>query len=471
MKKKIAIHWFRFDLRVSDNPSLNYLSKNYDNIVGIYIFDDINSDPKLGSASKVWLHASLDYLNKQLNGNLIFLKGDAKGCFDQLMDSFDVEEISWNRSYEPWIVKRDKSLKMYLKSKVNVNSFNGSLLWEPWEVLKADSTPYKIFTPFYQRGCLTKQPPRKPISKNFSFFDHKIKSLSVNHLKLQDNLGWENKVINHWEIGESFAEKQMNNFLKEGLGDYSHGRNFPNKLNVSRISPYLHWGQISPNTLWYEAEKLQQDVETINIDIFKSELGWREFFYNLMFHFPNIQSKNLQIKFDKFPWDSNDEYLKSWQKGLTGYPIIDAGMRELWKTGYMHNRLRMITGSFLVKNLLLHWHHGEKWFWDCLFDADYASNSASWQWVAGTGTDAAPYFRIFNPITQGKKFDPEGEYIKKYVPELKNLPHKYLYTPWECPSEILSEVNLKLGVDYPFPVVDIKLSREKALKAFSILKK
>ena len=263
----------------------------------------------------------------------------------------------------------------------------------------------------------------------------------------------------------------MNNFFKEGIGDYSHGRNFPNKLNVSRISPYLHWGQISPNTLWYNAEKLQQDVETINIDIFKSELGWREFFYNLMFHFPNIQSKNLQIKFDKFPWDSNDEFLKSWQKGLTGYPIIDAGMRELWKTGYMHNRLRMITGSFLVKNLLLHWQHGEKWFWDCLFDADYASNSASWQWVAGTGTDAAPYFRIFNPITQGKKFDPEGEYIKKYVPELKNIPHKYLYTPWECPSEILSEINLKLGVDYSFPVVDIKLSRAKALKAFSILKK
>ena len=172
--------------------------------------------------------------------------------------------------------------------------------------------------------------------------------MSVNDLKLLENLGWENKVINHWEIGESFAEKQMNNFLKEGLGDYSHGRNFPNKLNVSRISPYLHWGQISPNTLWYNAEKLQQDVETINIDIFKSELGWREFFYNLMFHFPNIQNKNLQIKFDKFPWDSNDEFLKSWQKGLTGYPIIDAGMRELWKTGYMHNRLRMITGSFLV---------------------------------------------------------------------------------------------------------------------------
>ena len=341
-------------------------------------------------------------------------------------------------------------------------------MWEPWEVLKNDGSPYKIFTPFYKRGCLNSKPPRKPKSQEIIFFNHNIKSQSIFDLELTSSKFWEKKIIKYWNIGESFASKLMNDFFSVGIQDYSEGRNFPIRKNVSRLSPYLHWGQISPHTLWYEVSNIEQEVGEKNAEIFKSELGWREFFYNLLYHFPKIQKFNLQTKFDKFPWENNNSFFDAWKKGQTGFPIVDAGMRELWETGYMHNRVRMITGSFLVKNLLIHWNQGEEWFWDCLFDADYASNSASWQWVAGTGTDSAPYFRIFNPVTQGKKFDPTGEYIRKFIPELRNFPLKYLFEPWECPPNTLK--NFKLGINYPFPIVDVKTSREKALDAFAKIK-
>ena len=262
----------------------------------------------------------------------------------------------------------------------------------------------------------------------------------------------------------------MQSFLKNGVQNYSEGRNFPNKKNVSRLSPYLHWGQISPNSLWYEVNNLK-NVKDNDVEVFKSELGWREFAYYLLYHFPYIQRKNLKSNFDDFKWLEDPINFKKWSKGLTGIPIVDAGMRELWKTGYMHNRPRMIVSSFLVKNLLIHWRRGEEWFWDCLFDADAASNSASWQWVAGTGTDSTPYFRIFNPVTQGQKFDPTGEYIRTYVPELKNLPIKFLFSPWECPSEILTNLNFKLGQDYPHPIVDLKESRQRALSTYEQLRK
>ena len=414
-------------------------------------------------------NASLDYLNKQLDGNLIFLKGDAKGCIDKLMDFFDVEEISWNRSYEPWIVKRDKSLKMYLKSKVNVNSFNGSLLWEPWEVLKNDGTPYKVFTPFYKRGCLLAREPRVPKSEKINFFKHNFGSLKLSDLKLLENKKWESKILNQWNVGENASLEIMKSFYLNGVKDYSEGRNFPVKKNVSRLSPYLHWGQISPNILWYELQS-SKNVRENDIEVFKSELGWREFAYYLLYHFPQLQKKNLKSNFDNFQWLDDQVSFRKWSKGITGIPIVDAGMRELWQTGYMHNRSRMIVSSFLVKNLLIHWRRGEEWFWDCLFDADAASNSASWQWVAGTGTDSTPYFRIFNPVTQGQKFDPNGDYIKKYVPELKNFPLKFLFCPWECPADILKNINFELGKDYPYPIVDLKESRNRALSTYNLLR-
>mgnify|MGYP001394555865 FL=1 len=471
MKNKVSIHWFRQDLRIQDNPSLNYLTKNYDNIVCVFILDEINCDRIIGSASKVWLYNALKDLNQQLNGNLIFLFGNPLKVLDKLTKFFDVEEISWNRCYEPWTINRDKKIKEYFKKKIKVNSFNGLLLWEPWEVLKDDGTPYKVFTPYYKRGCLSKPQPREPKKTNLKIYDHNFIKTSLKDLKLIKNKEWEEKILKNWKISELDAKNIMESFFKNGVSDYTEGRNFPSKNNVSRLSPYIHWGQISVNTLWYNAIKTLTKINSNNVEVFMSELGWREFAYYLLFHCPKLQTENLQNKFDRFPWNNDERLYKAWINGKTGYPIIDAGMRELWQTGYMHNRVRMIVGSFLVKNLLNDWRRGEAWFWDCLLDASVASNSASWQWVAGTGTDSTPYFRIFNPITQSQKFDPDGLYIRKFIPEIKKLPNKYIFCPWETPNDLQQELSTIIGKDYPKPIVEIKRSRELALNAFASIKK
>jgi deoxyribodipyrimidine photo-lyase len=348
------------------------------------------------------------------------------------------------------------------------------LLWEPWNISKDDGTPYRVFTPYYKKGCLNASEPRLPINEpnleNISKKDNVSDSLES--LDLLPKSNWYVGFEEEWNPGEEGAEQNLEEFLVNGLLNYKEGRNFPSQKFVSRLSPHLHFGEISPNEVWYRA-KTKETISGIDKSLahFHSELGWREFSYYLLYHFPDFPKVNFQKKFDLFPWKENKELLELWQSGKTGYPIVDAGMRELWQTGYMHNRLRMIVGSFLVKNLLIHWLEGEKWFWDCLVDADLASNSAGWQWVAGSGADAAPYFRIFNPITQGLKFDPEGDYTKKYVPELKNLPNKYLFSPWEAPKEILESAGIELGKDYPEPIVDLKISRELALEAFATTKK
>jgi deoxyribodipyrimidine photo-lyase len=274
-----------------------------------------------------------------------------------------------------------------------------------------------------------------------------------------------------WEIGEQAASKKLEFFLHEGLVDYKEERNFPGKQKNSRLSPHLHFGEISPHQVWYAAEKKGRlTAPSKDVEHFLSEMVWREFSYYLLYHFPTLPRKNFQAKFDHFPWLNNLGLLKAWQTGQTGYPIVDAGMRQLWQTGYMHNRVRMIVASFLVKNLLLHWHHGEDWFWDCLVDADLANNSASWQWVAGSGVDAAPYFRIFNPVTQGEKFDETGEYTRKFVPELGKLPNKFLFKPWEASESILKMAEVNLGKTYPKPIIELKKSREIALVAYHSIK-
>jgi len=270
-----------------------------------------------------------------------------------------------------------------------------------------------------------------------------------------------------WDVGEEAAQKKLSEFLDSGLLGYKEKRSYPYKPNVSRLSPYLHFGEISPNQVWYSVQtKSLTEYCTKDAEHFLSELGWREFSYYLLYHFPELPRKNFQDKFDRFPWQYNDAFLKAWQKGQTGYPFIDAGMRELWQTGYMHNRVRMVVASFLVKNLLLHWHHGEDWFWDCLLDADLANNSASWQWVAGSGVDAAPYFRIFNPVTQGEKFDPDGHYTRHFVPELNKLPNKFLFKPWEASDDILRAAGVILGQTYPRPIVNLQHSRNQAIQAY-----
>jgi len=474
IKMTKSIVWFRNDLRINDNPAL-IEAINHGIVFPIYIFDENSHDNrKLGGASKWWLHQSLQSLNETLNNKLNIYIGDSKKILQKLISENNVNAIFWNRNYEPYRIKQDSEIKKWLKEKnLIVKSFNGSLLWEPQKILKSDQTPYKVFTPFYRKGCLGSESPRQPlkIPKNFDIFYDQKNAVDIKELKLLPKINWYKEMAEIWQVGENFAFEKLKNFVKDSLSNYKEGRNFPALKNVSRLSAHLHFGEISPHQIWHYIAENCQNLNNPNIDCFLSELGWREFSYYLLFHFPDLPSKNFQPRFDAFTWQKNSKFLEAWQKGQTGYPIVDAGMRELWQTGYMHNRVRMIVGSFLVKNLLIDWREGEKWFWDCLIDADLASNSASWQWVAGSGADAAPYFRVFNPILQGEKFDNIGEYTKLYVPELKNIPDKFLFQPWKAPIDILQSSGIKLGVNYPKPIVDIDESRNLALETFKKLTK
>ena len=471
MKQAPFIYWFRQDLRLHDNPAL-LAAATKAQVLPIYILDDENPGVhRMGGASRWWLHHSLQALNKSIGNKLSVYKGDPQTILLQLIRTHKSRAVYWNRCYEPWRVARDKKIKQaLLDAGVEVHSFNSSLLWEPWQVLKKDKTPYRVFTPFYRRGCLGRPPPREPLPRPelLRFICDTGNSGSIDALELLPTIAWDKQLEAHWHIGEDGAHASLEAFLDEGLAHYKSGRNLPARPYVSRLSPRLHFGELSPNQVWFTVMARANDD---NIDHFCNELGWREFSHNLLYHNPQLPRKNLQEKFDAFPWRDDAQALERWQKGQTGYPIVDAGMRELWQTGSMHNRVRMIVGSFLVKNLLLHWHHGERWFWDCLVDADLANNSAGWQWIAGCGADAAPYFRIFNPITQGMKFDAEGEYTRRYVPELEKLPAKYLFSPWQAPAVVLEQAGVRLGETYPLPIVDLKTSRDRALAAFQSLKK
>jgi deoxyribodipyrimidine photo-lyase len=470
MPNPINIHWFRQDLRVTDNPSL-FAAANNGQLLPIYIIDDESAGEFAnGAASNWWLHQSLLRLNESLNGNLCIYRGYPKVIIEQLCEANNVASVQWNRCYEPWRIKRDSEVKAELVSLgISVNSFNGSLLSEPWTVTKKDGTPYKIFTPYYRSQTIVspQQTPDLPESTHYYKPDNPIALASVNSANLVPKISWYKSIQKSFTPGELGAYQSLKQFIVNGLENYQLGRNFPSTNHVSRLSAHLHFGEVSPGQIWREVS-LQENSD--NTEHFKRELCWREFSYYLLYHWPTMPTENLKSKFRYFPWKSDKNLLSRWQQGQTGYPIVDAGMRELWQTGFMHNRVRMITASFLVKNLLIHWHHGAAWFWDCLVDADLASNSASWQWVAGCGTDASPFFRIFNPITQGEKFDADGEYTKRYIPELSKLPNKYLFKPWLAPKDVLQAAGITLGVDYPQPIVDIQESRQQALEAFQLIK-
>lgn len=471
----IAIHWFRQDLRLSDNPALLAAIKAGE-LLPIYILDDENAgDYKMGGASRWWLHHSLTALNESLGGQLIVFRGDPSDILAKLVRATGAETVTWNRCYEPWRMQRDDTIAVEMKQAgVATVSNNGSLMWEPSDVLKSDGTPYRVFTPFYRKGCLTSTEPRKPLKApidiNFANLNETNDTLSIHDLDLLSS-NWSIQREPDWVPGEQGAQDILNSFLDNGINGYNKGRNYPASGNSSNLSPHLHFGEISPHQIWYALsfrEHLLEKEE--DLDQFRMELAWREFSYSLLYHTPDLPKQNLQSKFDAFPWRKDTKALVAWQRGQTGIPLVDAGMRELWQTGFMHNRVRMVAASFLVKNLMIDWREGARWFWDCLVDADLASNSASWQWVAGCGADAAPYFRIFNPATQGTRFDPNGDYTRKYVPELKNLSDKWLFNPWEAPREIIEKAGIILGETYPEPLVDLKSSRQRALKAFSDLK-
>ena len=471
----VAIHWFRQDLRLSDNPALcKAIEKG--TVLPIYILDDDNAGlDAMGGASRWWLHEALDLLNKQLDGHLRLYRGDARKIVPELVKRYGARAVTWTRCYEPWRVKRDKEIVERLEAmECESVRVNGSLLWEPWSIKKQDGTPYKVFTPFFRKGCLLAPPPAAPMDApdqiSFVASQKEDGGLALEALGLIPSIPWHEQMIPHWDIGEDGAQKALERFLDDGLNGYKSGRDFPSRPNVSRLSPYLHWGHISPNQIWHALAELDDDaISDRDIDHFRSELAWREFSYSLLYYNQDLTTKPLQPKFAGFEWRDDPAALKAWQKGLTGIPIVDAGMRELWQTGYMHNRVRMIVASFLIKNLRTDWRQGEAWFWDTLVDADLANNAASWQWVAGCGADAAPYFRIFNPVLQAEKFDPDGSYIRHYVPELVKLPNKYLFKPWEAPKALLDEAGVQLGESYPHPVVNLKASREAALEAYQAL--
>ncbi len=474
--------WFRQDLRISDNPALFEAIKNSKSVTAIYILDDKKNSKirKLGGASKWWLHYSLkdlaENLSKNYNINLIIRKGNAKEILAKITQENQIEKIYFNRLYEPYYFQRDNEIENYFQQKnIATESFNASLLVEPWEVKNNNGEYFKVYTHFY-KSCLKNINPRSPLktpekqdkSYNKNIFSEKLDDL---HLTPKSP-NWAVSFYDYWQVSEQSAQNRLYNFLENFVFDYDEKRNFPDVEYTSKLSPYLHFGQISPHQILEACELYKtKNPNSINgINKFISEIYWREFSYNLLFNFPKLPDENFRAEFNNFPWNDDKNLLRAWQKGKTGYPIIDAGMRELWHTGWMHNRVRMIVGSLLTKHLLTHWKNGEEWFWDCLVDADLANNTASWQWVSGSGADAAPYFRIFNPIMQGEKFDPKGVYVRKWLPELKHLPNEFIHKPWQASPLILKASGVELGKDYPMPIVNMEAGRAKALEAYQIMR-
>ena len=463
-----ALVWFRRDLRLNDQPALLEASQR-GAVLPIYIFDtEVPSCFKEGSAGYTWLCASLSSLNKDLNGHLNLYYGTPLDIIRRLIKAYKIQHVFWNHVYEPWERARSAEVKAYLKAHhVCCHTSNADYLWAPDECLKDDGDFYKVFTAYDRK--MNQKTVRDVVEKPRHLKLIQDQSAQLDRtLVTQGPVAQADHAIQGWRVGESAACSKLEQFIHAGLKLYQRSRDFPALDHTSKLSPHLHFGEISPVQIWHAIQSLGDEFESDKVH-FLRELNWREFSNYLLYHFEHLHDQNFKKKFDAFPWIQNDALLQAWQAGLTGYPIIDAGMRELLQTGYMHNRVRMIVASFLVKNLMIDWRLGSHWFLNALFDADLANNSASWQWVAGSGCDAAPYFRIFNPILQGEKFDPLGEYTRKFVPELSAMPQKFLFTPWLASHEMLSEIGIQLGEDYPKPIIDLKASRDRALKAYRSL--
>lgn len=466
-----AIMWFRQDLRLSDNPAFLEACTRYENVIPLYILDGKNS--ALGEAQTWWLHHSLNALQKSLYTKmglkLVLLKGNPLQIILELIHSLPISAVYWNRCYEPLAIERDKKIKATLQEYgTDVQSFNASLLNEPWTIHNKNGDFFKVFTPYWKtcRQALVRKPiqecPPKPTGLN-------VGSDKLDDWKLLPTLAWASEFPNFWTPGEEGAQQQLAHFINQRLHGYKINRDYPERQATSYLSPHLHFGEISPWNILMAVESATLDprCDFTSVEHFLSELGWREFSYYLLYHVPSLPYQNFKNDFDAFPWHNDSALLACWQKGVTGYPIIDAGMRELWATGYMHNRVRMIAASFLTKGLFIDWRLGADWFLDTLVDADLANNSASWQWVAGCGADAAPYFRIFNPVLQSQKFDPSGTYIRRWIPELASLKEDVIHAPWKASNAtaIYDKTN------YARPITDHSETRAKALYYYSQLKK
>lgn len=476
-QKSPVIFWFRSDLRLSDNPALSAAASSGHPVVPVYILDDQSPQHwKRGGASRWWLHQSLLSLDARLQKAgfhpLVYLSGSAGRELDKMIAEMGARGVYWNRCYEPWAMDRDKTIKESLKTRgIDAQSFSAYLMFEPWSIVNKTGGSYKVFTPF-SKACLEQSGTIRPaLASAKPILRHSgapmAKGVGIDGLRLMPRIQWYGGMAEEWTPGEQGAQTRFNAFLKQGVGIYKSERDFPAFDGVSRLSPHLHFGEISPHQIWHAVSRaIADNPREKNFDVqaqaYLRQLIWREFSYHLLYHAPDFPDQPWNKQFANFPWVRDDDLLEKWKRGQTGYPIVDAGMRQLWQTGWMHNRVRMIVGSFLVKNLLLHWRDGEDWFWDTLVDADLGNNAAGWQWIAGCGADAAPYFRVFNPVLQSKKFDADGVYIRKYVPELRDMPDSLIHTPWEAPPMLRTAAK-----DYPAPVVDLIQSRDRALKAYA----
>ncbi|MEM7625419.1 MAG: deoxyribodipyrimidine photo-lyase [Planctomycetota bacterium] len=479
MHQAATIVWFRKDLRLDDNPALLTAVERGGPVVPVYIWaPNEEGDWPPGGASRWWLHHSLRVLAESLEAigsRLILRQGPTQDVLDDLLTKTKADAVFWNRRYEPAIIERDAAVKEWLRQNkgVRANSFNSHLLFEPWEVQTGAGGPYKVYSPFWrsaEKGPTPDLPKDTP--ESIPAPNKWPSSVKLDALGLEPTRDWKEGLARVWTPGESGGRARLDAFIAGPIAAYRDARNFPNTEGTSRLSPHLAHGEVSPRRAYHAARKYMQDSrrnlskdEKKQCEHFVKELGWREFAYHVLYHFPHTPRAPLQEKYAGFPWDDNAGALRDWQKGRTGYPIIDAGMRQLYATGWMHNRVRMIVASFLVKDLLISWEEGVAWFWDTLVDADLANNTLGWQWAGGCGADAAPYFRIFNPVLQGEKFDGDGEYTRKWVPEIKGLGDKWLFKPWEAKPMELEAAGVTLGEDYPRPMVDHKKARESALAA------
>jgi deoxyribodipyrimidine photo-lyase len=475
-----GIVWFRDDLRLSDHPALHAASKTGAPVLCLYMLDEQSRALQppvarpLGGAARWWLAQSLRALDQSLSGlgaSLVLRRGPAAKVIAELAREIDAENVFWNEiAQAPHLAVADQVKAALDEIGVGSQRFEGDLLVAPTAIRNKENRGLRVFTPFWRRVQALGDPPKPLPAPKKLIGAADVASDRLEDWKLEPaKPDWAGGLHESWKPGEASARTQLKSFLRGGVAGYAGDRDRPDRDGTSRLSPHLRFGEISPRQVWHAAHFVAAEQPRLSgdIDKFLSELGWREFCRHLLFDVPDLAMRNLQSSFDAFPWKSDAKALRAWQRGLTGYPIVDAGMRELWHTGVMHNRVRMVVASFLVKHLLIDWRHGEQWFWDTLVDADAASNPANWQWVAGSGADAAPYFRVFNPILQGEKFDPDGVYVRRWVPELKELSNKLIHQPWTATPLELASAGVTLGKTYPQPIVDHKVGRERALAAYA----
>ena len=461
--------WFRRDLRTSDNPALNAAAKSGAPVIPLYILNNKPVPWHPGGASSWWLEGSLTKLDEDLtliNSRLILRCGDPKKILLELAKTTCAQALYFTRLYEPNAVNEEKSVAAcFSKVGLDCRRFGGTVLFEPEEITSKSGKPFKVFTPFY-KACLSMGEIKKPFSTPTELVSpvQWPESDQLSSWKLRPSApNWAIGLQGHWSPGSNAAKTRLKTFFANNIAKYDKDRDRPDREGTSALSPHLQFGEISPREIHNFICCSDNSVRgaTLGHTAFLREIFWREFSYHLLWHWPHIVETPFKNDFKNFPWRQDDQALTSWKRGMTGYPIVDAGMRQLWETGWMHNRVRMIVASFLTKHLLLPWQEGARWFWDTLVDADLANNAASWQWVAGTGADASPYFRIFNPILQSLKFDPKGEYVRRWVPEIAKLSNQFIHTPWKSGECIEA---------YPDPIVEHRAARQRALQAYKSLK-